>query len=189
MGPFRQEAQVMNMKLTSVVLLAFLLSAPSAFAQEPLPDLKSALAPLGRMVGNWEKRVTVYKSEWAPEEQTKTGAHTSQWILNDSHLQEAGRDSDGSAYLGVYSYDAAAKGYRASVFRSNGSTWQMTGKWDAKSDTFIFAQDLADGVRLTVTYRFVSPNEFKFSYIAKKGDDKVVYRAEGTAKRVAAGKE
>jgi hypothetical protein len=179
----------MNMKLFPMVLLAVLLSGPGASAQDPSPDLKSALAPLGRLVGTWEKRFTIFKSEWAPEEQVKTGTHSCQWILNDSHLQETGRDSDGAAYMSVYSYDAEAKAYRVSVFRSNGSTWQMSGKWDAKSSTFTFSQELADGIRLTVLYRLVTPDEFKFSYIAKKSDGKVYYRVEGAGKRVEASKK
>jgi hypothetical protein len=179
----------MHPKPTPLILLALLFAGPAVPAQEPSPDLKTGLAPLGRLVGSWEKRLMIFKSEWSPEEQVRTGTHVSEWILNDRHLQEAGRDSDGSAYLSVYSYDVEAKVYRVSVFRSNGSTWQMTGKWDAKSNTFTFTQELADGVRLTVTYQLLSPDEFKFSYLAKKADDKVYYRAEGTAKRVEAGKK
>jgi Protein of unknown function (DUF1579) len=179
----------MNMKLFPMVLLGVLLSGRGASAQEPSPDLKSALAPLGRLAGTWEKRSTIYKSEWSPEEQAKTGTHSCQWILNDRHLQETGRDSDGTAYMSVYSYDAEAKAYCVSVFRSNGSTWQMSGKWDAKSSTFTWSQELADGITLTALYRLVSPDEFKFSYIAKMGDDKVYYRVEGTGKRVEASKK
>jgi hypothetical protein len=177
------------MQLFPMMLLPALPSGPGAFAQEPSPDLKSALAPLGRLAGTWEKRFTIYKFEWSPEEQAKTGTHSCQWILNDRHLQEAGRDSDGTAYLSVYSYDAEGKAYRVSVFRSDGSTWQMSGMWDAKSITFTFSQELADGIHLTVLYRLVTPDEFKFSYIAKKSDDKVYYRAEGTGKRVEASKK
>jgi hypothetical protein len=178
----------MNMKLFPIVLLGVLLSGPGAAAQEPSPDLKAALAPLGRLAGTWKKRFTIYKSRWSPNEQVKTGTHSCQWILSDRHLQETGRDSDGTAYMSVYSYDAEAKAYRVSVFRSNGSTWQMSGKWDAKSSTFTFSQELAAGIRLTVLYRLVTPDEFKFSYIAKSAD-KVYYRVEGTGKRVKASKK
>jgi hypothetical protein len=179
----------MNMKLLPMVLLGVLFSGPGASAQEPSPDLKSALAPLGRFTGTWEKRFTIYKSEWAPEEQTKTGTHSCKWILNDSHLQETGRDSDGTAYMSVYSYDAEAKAYRVSVFRSNGSTWQMSGKWDAESSTFTWSQELGEGIRLTARYQLVTPDEFKFSYLAKKSDGRVYYRVEGTGKLVEASKK
>jgi hypothetical protein len=176
----------MSMKPLPVVLLGVLLSGPGASAQEPTPELKAALAPLGRLAGTWEKRFTIYKSKWSPEEQVKSGTHSCRWILNGRHLQETGRDSDGTAYMSVYSYDAEAKAYRVSVFRSNGSTWQMSGKWDAKSSTFTFSQGLADGVRLTALYRLVTPDEFRFSFTAKRSDDKVYYRVEGTGKRVEA---
>ena len=179
----------MNGKLFALLLPGAMLWGPGASAQEPSPDLKPALAPLGRFVGTWEKRFTIFKSEWSPTEQAKTGTHSCKWILDERHLQETGRDSDGSTYMSVYSYDAEAKAYRVSVFRSNGSTWQMSGKWDAESSTFTWSQELGDGIRLTVVYRLVTPDEFKFSYVAKKSDDKVYYRVEGTGKRVEASKK
>jgi hypothetical protein len=179
----------MKMTVFPMVLLGALLSGPGASTQEPSPALKSALAPLGRLAGTWEKRFMIYKSEWATEEQTRTGTHSCQWILNDRHLQETGRDSDGTAYMSVYSYDAEAKAYRVSVFRSNGSTWQMSGTWDAESSTFTWSQELGEGIRLTASYRLVKPDEFRFSYLAKKSDGKVYYRVEGTGKRVEASKK
>jgi hypothetical protein len=186
---FEKEAESMNTKRVPMLLLAALLWGRIAPAQEPSPDLKSALAPLARFLGTWEKRFTIYKSEWAPEEQTRTGTHSCKWILNDRHLQESGRDSDGTAYLSVYSYDAEARAYRVSVFRSNGSTWQMSGKWDAESSTFTWSQELGAGIRLTAWYRLVTPDEFQFSYLARKSDGKVYYRVEGTGRRVAASKK
>jgi hypothetical protein len=171
------------------MLLVALLSGRMAPAQEPSPDPKSALAPLGRFVGTWEKRFTIYKSEWSPQEQAKTGTHSCKWILDGRHLQEDGRDSDGSAYLAVYSYDAPAKAYRVSVFRSDGSAYQMSGKWDAGSNTFTSTQQLGDGIRMTATYRFVRPDKFEFNFIAKGGDGKVYYRLEGTGTRVEVNKK
>jgi len=179
----------MNAKLFPVFLLGILLSGRGVYAQEPSPELKSALAPLGRFAGTWEKRFTIYKSEWSPQEQVKTGTHSCKWILADHHLQETGRDSDGTTYLGIYSYDTAAKEYKMSVFRSTGDTFQMTGKWDAGSSTFTWSQKLDDGIRMTASYQLASLNEFKFSYVAKKGDGKVYFRLEGTGKRVEASKK
>jgi hypothetical protein len=153
-------------------------------AQEASPDLKSALAPLGRFAGTWEKRFTIYKSEWSPSEQTKTGTHSCKWILDDRHLQETGRDSDGATYMSVYSYDVAGTAYRVSVFQSNGNAWQMSGKWDASSSTFTWMRELDDGIRMTASYQLVKADEFRFSFLAKKDDGKVYFRLEGTGKRV-----
>jgi len=96
------------------------LTSNSFIAQERSPELKSRLEPLGRLVGTWEKRWTVYKSEWSAEEQVKTGTHTSKWILNDRHLQTNGQDSDGSSYLSIYSYDPATQEYKSFAFQSTG---------------------------------------------------------------------
>jgi len=47
-----------------------------ANAQEPQPNAKSALGELSRFAGTWEKKITVYKTVWSPEEQSKTGTHS-----------------------------------------------------------------------------------------------------------------
>jgi hypothetical protein len=176
-----------NAKLFSLVFPATMLSGLGALAQVLSPDLKPVLAPLGRFVGTWEKHFTIYKSEWSPTQQTKTGTHSCKWILDERHLQETGRDSDGSAYMSVSSYDAAAKAYRMTVFQSNGSTSQMSGKWDDGSNTFTWSRDLDGGIRMTASYQLVKPDEFKFSYVARDGDSKVYFRLEGTGKRVQEG--
>ena len=178
----------MRPKLASAFLLVFLLAGQIVSGQESAPDIKSALAPLSRFTGTWEKQFTIYKSEWSPEEQTKSGTHTGAWILDERHLQETGRDSDGRNYMSVYSYDAAAKAYRASVFQSNGNTLQMSGQWDAESNTFTWSHEVADGIRMVGTYKFVKPDQFNFSYIAKNQDNKVFFRLEGTGTRIEAKK-
>jgi hypothetical protein len=37
-------------------------------------------------------------------------------------------------------------------------------------------------------YQFIKPDEFRFSYIAKRDESKVYFRLEGTGKRVEANK-
>ncbi len=174
----------MNTKLIAVVLLVGGVLNCQSYGQEPSADEKSALALLGQFSGKWEKRFTIAKSEWSPEEQIKTGTHSCKWILNDRHLQETGQDSDGGNYISIYSYDTAAKQYRMSAFQSNGSTWQMSGKWDARSNTFTWSRDLGDGIRMEASYQLLSAVEFKFSYVAKNDDGKIFFRLEGTGKRI-----
>jgi hypothetical protein len=137
----------MNTKLSTAFVLVGTLLECGARGQQPTADVKSALMPLGRLAGTWEKRFTIYKSEWSPEEQVKTGTHMCKWILSDRHLQETGQDSDGSTYIAIYSYDAAAKEYRMSAFQSNGDAWQMSGKWDARSSRFTWSRKLDDSIR------------------------------------------
>jgi hypothetical protein len=159
-------------------------SSNAPVAEESSSEGKSALAPLDRFAGTWKKRFTIYKSEWSPAEETKTGTHSCKWILDDRHLQETGRDSDGATYMSVYSYDVAGKTYRLSVFQSNGDTWQMSGKWEASSSTFTWTRELDDGIQMTASYQLVKADELKFSFLAKKEDGKVYFRLEGTGKRV-----
>jgi hypothetical protein len=120
-------------------------SSNEPVAREALPDLKSALAPLGRFAGTWEKRFKIYKSKWSPTELTTTGTHSCKWILDDRHLQETGRDSDGATYMSIYAYDETGKASRMSVFQSNSNTWQMSGKWDRPMSQTSNAQPTPDG--------------------------------------------
>jgi hypothetical protein len=147
-------------------------------------DEDSPVEPLRKFSGTWEKQFTIYRSEWMPEQQAKTGRHSSRMILNDKHMQETGRDSDGSSYLTIYSYDDAGKEYRTSTFRSTGESWQMQGQWDARTNTLTLARQLDKVIRMKATYRFLSPNEFQFSYVAQDDAGKVYFRLEGTGKRV-----
>jgi hypothetical protein len=179
---------MMRHTLALACLLIFLLPGQSMSGQESSADAKSALAELNRFRGTWEKQFTIYKSEWSPEEQTKRGTQTNTWILDDKHLQETGQDSDGINYMTVYSYDVAAKAYRASVFQSNGNSWQMSGQWDAKSNAFTWTHELGDGTRMVGTYKFVTPNQFKFSYVAMAEKNRVLFRVEGTGTRLEAQK-
>jgi hypothetical protein len=88
--------------------------------------------------------------------------------------------------MNVYSYDVAARTYRASVFQSNGNTWQMSGQWDVESSTFTWTHEVADGIRMVGTYKFVKPDQFEFSYVAKNRANKVLFRLEGTGNRIEA---
>ncbi len=173
----------MRHTLALTFLLIVLLTGHCVSGQESAADAKSALAELNRFKGTWDKQFTIYKSEWSPEEQTKSGTQTDGWILDDLHLQETGQDSDGIKYMTVYSYDIAAKTYRASVFQSNGNTWQMSGQWDAQTNAFTWTHELGDGVRMIGTYKFVTPDQFKFSYMAKGQENKELFRLEGTGTR------
>ncbi len=165
------------------VLSVFLLAGYRVSGQESATDAKSAIAELNRFQGTWEKQFTIYKSEWSPVEQTKSGTQTDAWILDDHHLQETGQDSDGQNFMTVYSYDVAAKAYRASVFLSDGDSWQMTGQWDAQSSTLTWKREVGDGILMTGTCTFLTPDQFKFGWIAKGKDNKELFRLEGTGTR------
>jgi hypothetical protein len=178
----------MKSLLGCVLMVAFLLS-PLSNAQDGKPTPDIALKELNRFVGHWEKSFTIYKSEWNPTEQARTGTHTCEWILNDRFVQEKGEDSDGGTYLTIYSYDAVSESYRASIFQSTGMTAQMNGKWDAATKTFTWTHEIGDGVIMTSKYQFVEPKEFKFSFIATDRERKVLFRLEGKGQRSEASKK
>jgi hypothetical protein len=173
----------MRPKRTFALLLLLLPTGPIASAQKSAPDVESPRGQLSRFSGTWEKQFTVYKSEWSPGEQTKSGTHTCLWILDGRYLQETGQDSDGAKYMAVYSYDEAAEVYRASVFQSSGNSWHSSGHWDDASKSFTWTHSVADGVQMVGTYKFVKPNQFTFSYVAKNAANHELFRLEGSGSR------
>jgi hypothetical protein len=172
-----------NMKafLPLIISLVTVFATMSANAQKP--D-QAKLDQLNRFAGTWEKKFTIYKSEWTPEEQTKSGTHTCSWVLENSHLQETGTDSDGGTYITMYSYDAATMAYRASAFQSTGNSWQMKGTWSDDSNTFTWSHEVMPGVQMIASHQFITPDQFKFSYLVKDKANKILFRLEGTGKRV-----
>lgn len=147
--------------------------------------MKSLLEPLKQFEGSWTKKFTVHKSPWVNEAHTETGAHVAKWVLDQRHLQEIGKDSDGSTYMSFYSYDAETRDYRLSIFTSAGSVWQFAGKWDPAAKTFLWTRTMPDGVRMTATYQFVRPDEVKFRYVASKKDGaEILFQLDGVGQRV-----
>lgn len=167
--------------LTLTISLMTVFATTSADAQKP--D-HAKLEHLNRLVGTWEKKFTLYKSEWTPEEQTRTGTHTCTRVLENSHLQETGKDSDGGTYITMYSYDSATMSYRASTFQSTGNSWQMKGTWSDDTNTFTWSHEVMPGVQMIGRLQFTAPDQYKFSWFAKDKDSNVLFRLEGTGSRV-----
>ncbi len=173
-----------RLRVLPVVAGCVLVAAGWTQAQEPAADLQ----PLDRFVGTWEKKVTVHQAKWTPEEQTKTGTHTAQWVLGKHHLYEAGSDSDGVKYLALYSYDLTTKDLRRTYFQSNGSPpLQMAGAWDAKSESLVLKSPISDKIEIVATYHFVNADTFEFSFVAKDDEGEAYIKVTGVGKRVAAG--
>jgi hypothetical protein len=144
----------------------------------------ATITSLDPLIGTWEKTWTEYPAAWTESESTKSGTHTWDWILSNSHLRELGKDSDGTEYLSVWSYDESVRGFKVSTFQSSGRTLQTIGSWDAESNTFRATGDLGNGITMTITYALKSEDSLEFSFTAKDSQGNLYYDLKGTGKRV-----
>jgi len=161
------------------LLAIFLLIPALAFAADPPKELET----LNRLAGKWEKEFEVTTPGQTPEKVKKTGTHASEWILNNRHLQEKGKDSDGTTYLSVYSYDEQAKQFKSTFFQSTGFTTVMLGSFDAVTNTFTFKRKIENS-EFIGTNQSIDADNYKMHFELKRSDGTIVWKLTGTAKRV-----
>jgi hypothetical protein len=147
------------------------------------PDSDRVMNRLDPFIGTWNKEWTVHQSEWTPKEEKATGTHTWEWILEKQHMQETGKDSTGSKYISIWSYDNESRSFRVATFQSSGNSQVMNGEWDSKSRTFTATNDLGNGVEMTATYVLKNKDLFEFSYVAKDSSGKIYFNLQGIGKR------
>jgi len=165
------------------VVIVFLPLMCCSTAPGQAPDSDRAMNSLAPFIGKWNKEWTVHKSEWTPKEQQATGVHTWDWILEKQHMQETGKDSTGSTYISIWSYNKAARSYRVASFQSSGNSVLMNGQWDSKSRTFTATHEMPGGVKMTATYVLKNKDLFQFSYVATDNSGKIYFNLQGTGKR------
>ena len=167
--------------VTAAVLFVSFACCGKTLAQSSNSD--RPIKSLDPFIGTWNKEWTVHKAEWTPKEEKATGTHTWEWILGKRHMQESGKDSTGSEYLSIWSYDNSTKSFRVATFQSSGNSVQMNGEWDSQSRTFRTTNDVGNGVKMTATYVLKSKDLFDFSFVAKDDSEKLYFNLKGIGRR------
>ncbi len=142
------------------------------------------LQVLDRFVGTWTQTFTLLKTEWTPEEKRGTGTFSSTRILGGQFVQETGQKADGNSHLTLYTYDEKRKSYRMWYFASSGQAGEVTGKWDAESNSLVWKWDAPNGLTGTGTHHFVNDDTYEFSTVIKDKSGKVFFRREGKSTRI-----
>lgn len=159
--------------------LAAMVLAMGAMAQDPQKEHKEAMAVLRLFEGTWRKEFKLLRGFLNPAEAAKTGTHECKQVLGGALLQETGQDSDGSSYMGLYTYDPTDRALKLSLFQSSGVVSHMRGEWNPQMRAFTWTNKREDGVVTTATYTFDSPHEYRFSIVSRKDGAFELLRIEG----------
>lgn len=172
-----------SLRIAAISIAASFVFISSATAQTEIENLENS--PLKRLVGTWDKEITIHPAIWFPEGQKKTGRHSARWILDGHHLQEEGVDSDGLKYTCLYSYDRESERFGCVMYQNNPSVpAEFVGSWDEEEETLTFTATVADNITMTTIYRFLNDDNFELKVVGKDRSDQVFFDLSATGKRV-----
>lgn len=120
---------------------------------------------LARWFGTWSVASEVSPAKWSPDGDRRKETKTTVWILANRFVQESVRGADYEARV-VYGYDIANSVYRAWYFRSDGTTNEWNGNWNAQSNTMTWVSR-KDELTWIATVRFLSTDKCELSFVVK----------------------
>jgi hypothetical protein len=146
-------------------------------------DSSLSKGPLRRYIGSWQGEVSVDGAAVAPHRYTQS--NTFAWVLGESFLEERGAGTNGSSFIGLWTFDARAGRYRAHYFAApTGDIFVITHDWDEKTQTFTGAADLGGGMKLLAEDRFIDRDTYEWSVTITDPSGKIVTRMQARERRV-----
>jgi hypothetical protein len=146
-------------------------------------DFSPSKDPLNRFVGSWQGEVRVDGTTLEPQRYTQS--NTFAWALEGRFLEERGRGTNGSSFIGLWSFDARAGGYRAYYFLApTGDVVAITHQWDDRTKTFSGAADLGGGVRLLAEDRFIDRDTYEWATTVTDPAGTILSRLQAREHRV-----
>jgi hypothetical protein len=140
-------------------------------------------SPLQRFIGHWRGEVTV--SEGGGEPRTHTQDNSFAWVLGNVFLEERGRGSNGSSFLGLWSRDANHGGFVAHYFLApSGDVVALRHQWDEPSQSFIGSAELGGGIRMLAKDRFIDANKYEWSLSVQDAAGGTLSQMRGLQHRV-----
>lgn len=105
--------------------------------------------------------------------------------LGERFLEERGTGSNGSAFIGLWSRDAATGRYRAHYFMApTGEVVVLSHEWRESSQSFVGSAELGGGVRMLAEDRFYGADEYEWTITVQDSAGKVLTRMRGHERRV-----
>ena len=151
-----------NLIYVAITSVAFF--AAVAQAADPETSKPAELKVLERLVGKWDSESVSRVSEWTPKEGRAKGVLTREWVLNGRYVQETSKQSDADAIV-MFTYDTAKSAYRWWLFNSHGNNFDMSGKWDEKTQTLtVLVVPNSPEVRSTNSFE-IAPTSVTCSFV------------------------
>ncbi len=143
-----------------------------------------AQGPLGRYLGAWQGQVSVEVPGAAP--QLYTQRHTFACATGGLFLEERGVGSNGSSFLGVWSFEPQSGLYHAHYFLApGGNAVVLSHEWNEAMLTFTGGAKLPGGARMLATDRFLDRDSYEWSIAIEDGSGRVLSRMQAREQRVA----
>ncbi len=141
--------------------------------------------PLQRFVGSWHGEVIVESAGSEPQRYAQD--NTFAWTLGDQFLEERGKGSNGSSFLGVWSLDSRTGMYRAHYFLApSGDVVVLKHEWHAHEQTFSGSADLGGGMRMLAKDRFIDRDTYEWSITVQDGAGTTLTSMRARENRVSA---
>jgi hypothetical protein len=145
-------------------------------------DASRSKNPLARYVGSWEGEVSADGATVEPHRYQQS--NTFAWELEGRFLEERGRGTNGSSFIGLWSLDARSGLYRAYYFLApSGDIVAITHEWNENAQTFSGGADLGGGIRLVAEDRFIDRNTYEWSTTVSDPTGKVLSRLRARERR------
>jgi hypothetical protein len=139
--------------------------------------------PLGRYVGSWQGEVRVDGA--TVEAHHYTQSNTFAWTLEGRFLEERGKGTDGSSFIGLWTFDARAGRYHAHYFVApTGDILVITHDWNEQTKTFTGGADLGGGVKLLAEDRFIDADTYEWSATITDATGQILSRMQARENRV-----
>jgi hypothetical protein len=141
--------------------------------------------PLQRFVGSWQGEVSVDGSAVAEHRYTQQNSFA--FTLSGLFLEERGSGSNGSSFLGLWSFDGKSGRYRAHYFLApSGDVVVLNHEWNEATRTFVGSAELGNGLRMLAEDRFIDSDSYEWSIVVQDSAGGMLTRLRGRERRIGA---
>lgn len=164
------------MNRLELILITCLASLGSLHSEPAAPPILPEMEALSPFLGTWAESEFVSKvAEWTPVEVRRHGGTaTTQPIMGGRCLvDDRTSPSDGSEHHGVWSWNAEEKAYHYTYFGAAGDRMELTGQWDAASQTMTTTGSMPNDVTMRGTIHFTDANTKEWHIVATDAAGKV----------------
>lgn len=155
----------------------------AALAAEPSAGRLPSTNPLHRFVGSWRGEVAVEAG--SGQRTTYTQENRFAWTLGGVFLEERGRGSDGTSFVGLWAFDASTGKYLAHYFVApSGNVVALHHEWVESKQSFVGTAELGGGVRMLSEDHFLSADAYEWTITVTDAQGALLSRTHGRERRV-----